>query len=331
MFPTAFGGIPCQPLLGLSLCLLLSCKGGTGLTPDEQQLDFRQEMRQLVMDLNTYAQGQAPGFFLIPQNGQKLVQQDGGPAQTYLDAIAGLGREDLYYGYEADNRATPVEDRSPILTDLRLAHQAGKAILVTDYCWDSDKVADSRAQVAQEGFVGFAAPSRELDVIPADPPPGAAGDSITDLSQIRNFLYLINPGTFADADALVAAVQTTDYDLVILDAFFDEDMLTAAQVAALRQKAGGGRRLVVAYFSIGEAEDYRYYWQAGWDQDPPSWLAAENRAWRGNYKVKYWQQGWQDILFGTSNAYLDRILAAGFDGAYLDIIDAFAYFEEELE
>jgi cysteinyl-tRNA synthetase len=34
------------------------------------------------------------------------------------------------------------------------------------------------------------------------------------------------------------------------------------------------------------------------------------------------------VLFGSDDAYLDRILAAGFDGAYLDIIDAFEYFEE---
>ena len=30
---------------------------------------------------------------------------------------------------------------------------------------------------------------------------------------------------------------------------------------------------------------------------------------------------------GSPDAYLDRILAAGFDGVYLDIIDAFEYFE----
>ena len=312
------------------LCALcLSCQGGPDLDPDEQALDFREEMRQLVIGLGQYAQAQDPDFFLIPQNGQELVQAGGAAATAYLDAIAGQGREDLYYGYDRDNRATPAQEQASILADLRLAQQAGKTILVTDYCWDADKVADSRQQVAQAGFVGFVAPSRELDVIPADLPPEVSADSITALNQVRNFLYLINPSNYPDADALVAAVQATDYDLVILDAFFDDQLLTAAQVQALRRKAQGGSRLVVAYFSIGEAEDYRYYWQAAWDQEPPAWLAGENRAWRGNYKVKYWQPGWQALLFGSPQAYLDRLLAAGFDGAYLDIIDAFAYFEEE--
>ena len=48
-----------------------------------------------------------------------------------------------------------------------------------------------------------------------------------------------------------------------------------------------------------------------------------------NYKVRYWDPAWQAILFGTpGEAYLDRILAQGFDGIYLDIIDAFYFWSE---
>ncbi|MCX5769013.1 MAG: hypothetical protein NTZ09_01885 [Candidatus Hydrogenedentes bacterium] len=34
-------------------------------------------------------------------------------------------------------------------------------------------------------------------------------------------------------------------------------------------------------------------------------------------------------ILGGPDAYLDRIITAGFDGVYLDIIDAFEYFEEK--
>ena len=80
--------------------------------------------------------------------------------------------------------------------------------------------------------------------------------------------------------------------------------------------------------SIGEAEDYRYYWREDWVAEPPSWLADENPDWPGNYKVRYWDTDWQSIIYGTGDSYLGQILAAGFDGVYLDIIDAFEYFEE---
>ena len=69
------------------------------------------------------------------------------------------------------------------------------------------------------------------------------------------------------------------------------------------------------------------YWDSGWEITPPAWLAEENPYWPSNYKVRYWQQGWQDIIFGNDSSYLKKILDAGFDGVYLDIIDAFEYFE----
>ena len=85
--------------------------------------------------------------------------------------------------------------------------------------------------------------------------------------------------------------------------------------------------MVVCYMSIGEAEDYRYYWQNSWQTDRPEWLDRENPDWEGNYKVKYWYPAWQNIIFGNDESYTKRILDAGFDGAYLDLIDAFEYYE----
>ena len=64
-----------------------------------------------------------------------------------------------------------------------------------------------------------------------------------------------------------------------------------------------------------------------WKSSPPSWLAGENPDWPGNYKVRYWNTDWQKIIFGEGDSYLGLILDAGFDGVYLDIIDAFEYFE----
>ncbi len=80
--------------------------------------------------------------------------------------------------------------------------------------------------------------------------------------------------------------------------------------------------------SIGEAEDYRYYWQTSWSTTKPAWLDAENPEWKGNYKVKYWYSDWQKLIYGNDSSYTKKILNAGFDGVYLDIIDAFEYYEK---
>lgn len=84
---------------------------------------------------------------------------------------------------------------------------------------------------------------------------------------------------------------------------------------------------MICYMSIGEAEDYRYYWDENWKKQKPSWLDEENGNWPGNYKVRYWDPNWQKIIMGSKESYLDKILASDFDGVYLDIIDGFEYFE----
>jgi len=113
-----------------------------------------------------------------------------------------------------------------------------------------------------------------------------------------------------------------------MDLFFrDGTEFTSSEIQQVRSKKNGGSRLVIAYLSIGEAEDYRYYWQSDWDNKKPSWIDKENPNWEGNFKVRYWNEDWQNIIFGNETAYLDKILEANFDGVYLDIIDAFQYFE----
>ena len=38
---------------------------------------------------------------------------------------------------------------------------------------------------------------------------------------------------------------------------------------------------------------------------------------------------WQDIICGSEDSYLNKIIKAHFDGVYLDIIDAFEYYEKD--
>jgi cysteinyl-tRNA synthetase len=147
------------------------------------------------------------------------------------------------------------------------------------------------------------------------------------LSDAKNFLYLLDPGSFESKERYLSALKATEYDAIIMDAFFEDEILAESDVKSLKRKPGGSARLVIAYMSIGEAEDYRYYWRSSWEKNPPSWLDEENPDWPGNYKVRYWNPEWQAKIFGSNGAYLDMLLSAGFDGVYLDIIEAFEYFE----
>jgi len=296
-------------------------------------VDFRAEMRTFVKEISQYAKAKQNLFFVIPQNGQELFTDTGdkyGTPQTdYLAAIDGTGREDFLYGYEGDDKATKTNDTERMKSLLEIGKAEGVKVLAIDYCSTTNKMYDSYSRNSDWNYLSFAADQRELNNIPTFPStPFHVNDSnITHISKAKNFLYLLNPSNFANKKAYLDALIATDFDILIIDLFYNEEILTPAEVQSLKKKMNGGTRLVFCYMSIGEAENYRYYWQTEWNTNKPTWLEKENSAWKGNYKVRYWTPEWKQIIYGNANAYLDKVLFAQFDGVYLDIIDAYEYFE----
>jgi cysteinyl-tRNA synthetase len=140
-----------------------------------------------------------------------------------------------------------------------------------------------------------------------------------------SFAYLLQADSFAKSKAgAVTNLAACGRDWIVLDANFSTDEpWMAADLAAIR--AGKSGRKIIAYLSIGEAENYRAYWQRLWKTNPPAFLLGENPEWKGNYRVKYWNAGWQKIILAD----VDKIMAAGFDGVYLDIVDGFETFEQD--
>ncbi len=316
----------------LFLIIVVSCSEDNGDNPPD--LDYKQEMRNYVIGISQYGKTFNSNFFIIPQNGIELVssngQEDGTPNTTYISAIDGNGQEDLFYGYNNDDEATPIINNSYLRTFLDKSKGQGKTILVTDYCSTPAFMNNSYIQNNAANYISFAADHRELDNIPNYPTPiyNENNVSVTNLSQVKNFLYLINPLNFNSKSDFINSITSTNYDLLIMDLFFhDGSEFTAAEINQLKNKANGGKRLVISYMSIGEAENYRYYWQSSWNSNKPSWMDAENPDWPGNFKVKYWEPEWQNIIFGNENSYLKKIINASFDGVYLDIIDAFEFYE----
>jgi cysteinyl-tRNA synthetase, unknown class len=311
----------------LFLLSFLSCSG------NGSDIDFREEMRSFVIALSRYARSIDSNFIIVPQNGHDLLTGNGGhdgtPVAEYIDAISGGGQEDFNYGYEGDGIATPAPEHAWMKGFLDILEANGKEVLVIDYCTGNTQIDDSYATNDAYNYITFATTDRELSTIPPYPAAPYEGDAnnVLALSDARNFLYLITPGSFASKADYLTALRGPRHDLLVIDLFYGDTALTGAEVASLKTKSGGGTRLVLAYMSIGEAEDYRHYWQASWGPGYPLWLGTENPDWEGNYKVHYWEPEWQAIIYGNDSSYLKKILDAGFDGVYLDIIDAYEYYE----
>jgi cysteinyl-tRNA synthetase len=150
--------------------------------------------------------------------------------------------------------------------------------------------------------------------------PHAGATEPSPIQRVSSWGYQLQAREGARLD--LGALSRCPFDLLVIDLGDGDRPLTATDVARLKTKPDRSRRLVLAYLSIGEAEEYRSYFEASWKTKPPAFLAKLNKDWKGNYKVRFWDPAWQRLVF----EYLDRIVASGFDGAYLDIIDAFDYF-----
>ena len=98
----------------------------------------------------------------------------------------------------------------------------------------------------------------------------------------------------------IDAIASSTLDMIVVDPSINDDLLLfidREQCKVLQKKADGGRRIVLAYISVGEADTKRWYWPSKWRQQAPEWLGAQNPLWPGSYSVKYWDAGWRSLVF----------------------------------
>ncbi|MCK6570215.1 endo alpha-1,4 polygalactosaminidase [Myxococcota bacterium] len=303
--------------------------------PDARQADYDVEMGRFVARIQAYAACRKPGFMVFPQNAPELARLPG-----YLDFVAGIGKEDLYYGADADAEPTDAEQTREWEADLDLFTAAGKLVLSVDYPFTDEDVpdfdAETRARIDEgyrrAGAKGYAhyASVRNLGYPTVNPghEPDARGAPVTTTAAVNDWLYLLQPPEDLERAEYVDLLSDQRFDLLVIDAEWDGEVLTGPELAAVHMNAGA---LVISYLSIGEAETYRAYWNPRWDANgdgrpdagAPAWLGESNPDWPDNYKVRYWMPGWQALMLTR----IDELIDAGFDGVYLDIIDAWECFD----
>lgn len=295
---------------------------------------YRQEMSRLICNIKDYGvEHSQRDFFVIANGGADLMESNELlPQEEYgglMKKLDGVMVESVNYGWDmAMDNPTPVEDQDEFHRLLGNAQKHGVVPLVLDYCQGKGETQTAYREDKDHGYLGWVSARRDLDRLPKELPHNDNDFACEKLSQAKNYLVLLNPEAFPSREAYISSLAASNYDLLIVDAYYEDTVLTPAEVAQLQKKPNGARRLVAAYMSIGEAEDYRPYWQKEWESNPPEWMWTANDDWAGNYRVKYWDKRWQQMLMGSQDSYLDKILAAGFDGAFLDVVDVFYVFEQ---
>jgi len=144
-----------------------------------------------------------------------------------------------------------------------------------------------------------------------------------DLSEVQTWMYLLN---YEPEEELIQQLVDCEYDLLVLDPLINMPDYVDFPMAAVIQRlhSAAHPKLVIAYIDIGQAEEWRSYWQPGWRIGQPDFiLGADPDSWEGNYPVAYWREEWQQLWLGEEGV-LSLLLDAGFDGVYLDWVGGYA-------
>ncbi len=151
------------------------------------------------------------------------------------------------------------------------------------------------------------------------------GTGVGRLKDVRFWAYQIQEQHLSGN---IKRLAESDYDLLVIDQIRsikgDEDYDDRADVSRLKrtQGASGKRKIVLCYIDVGEAESYRWYWRDGWQIGDPDWIVAEDPdGWDENYPVKVWAPEWREIMERS----VDRIIADGYDGIYLDWLEVYSF------
>ena len=152
----------------------------------------------------------------------------------------------------------------------------------------------------------------------------------TRLSDVRTWVYNIQD---VDSAQQRKELVGTHFDMYVLEPCVTEQGNAGFDMAGLvrdiRLSAVGqtGKDpLILAYVDVGQAEAWRWYWKSGWKVGNPAWIVAgDPDGWDDCYPVAYWNAEWQNIVITGSGgmSHVEAALQAGFDGIYMDWVEAF--------
>lgn len=140
------------------------CDVGEDLKRREKQAarsrpDLDADMAALVERLAAYARAKRPGFLVVMQNAEPLLER---PAlRATIDAVA---KEELLYGLDAPEKGNSRDEISWSQERLELMRRDGKPVFVVEYLNDRAKIAKAGTQLRELGYVPYISDkSRELD------------------------------------------------------------------------------------------------------------------------------------------------------------------------
>ena len=282
---------------------------------------YKERMRDFIKELRNNTNKEK---IIITQNGNELYFKNGKIDNKFFALTDGTTQESLYYGDILRFNVPTAKGLKNELLELTIPiRKKGKPVFIINYGKGQKKREFLKKEALKTKFVSELLPSFNADKL-YQTIEDYNDEDINSLNEVKNFLCLLNPKDFSNIDEYYQALKNTNYDLLLIEVSHNNIFFTKEQIEELKIKHNGGKRIVIAYLSIGEAENYRVYWKKKWNKKKPNWIVKENESWEGNYIVKYWSPEWKNII----KEYQKKLDEIGVDGYLLDTVDSYQYFEE---
>ncbi|WP_147383102.1 MULTISPECIES: endo alpha-1,4 polygalactosaminidase [Fusobacterium] len=282
---------------------------------------YRERMKDFIKEIRD---GTNKEKIIITQNGNELYFKNGKVDNNFFNVTNGTTQESLYYGDVLRFNVPTSKGLKNELLELTVPiRKKGKPVFIINYGKGKKKREFLKKEDLKTKFVSELLPSFNADKL-YETIEDYNDEDIYSLNEVKNFLCLLNPEKFSSIDGYYQTLKNTNYDLLLIEVSYNNVFFTKEQIEELKIKHNGGKRLVIAYLSIGEAENYRFYWKKKWNKKKPNWIVKENENWEGNCIVKYWSPEWKSII----KEYQKKLDEIGVDGYLLDTVDTYQYFEE---
>lgn len=141
-----------------------------------------------------------------------------------------------------------------------------------------------------------------------------------------NILFLIDDSQYTTKDKMIEDIRNSNFDIIIIDPFFKHHKpLSKEEVASLKYKKNGTKRLIMAEMNISEVRKDDHFWHKDWQIGNPEWLKRASFVDKNGVIVEYWKDPWKKII----SKYFNDIVISGYDGAFLTGLENHKYFEKQ--
>lgn len=322
------------------------------IVPPEYIINYRQKMRDNIIALANYAEAKNKKFLIIAHEGEELLHKS--LWEYHLDGynearkkginaadpafLANLKNHDPEREPLAGSKASQyVQKLDGIVINNRFCQnrklsphikESKLKIISIDNCQTEDDYDEAILNSVGLNYLmyGFVKPQSAFQNIVRQPIINENAQNIFGLNEAKNISFFIDDQQYSDKEKFLEDIRNSNYDVVVIEPFFKHKTpFTIEEIAGLKFKKNGTKRLIIAQMNVSEARDDDYYWNENWQLNNPQWLVRPSFVEKHAVITEYWHDDWKKII----GKYFKGIVNTGFDGAFLTGIENHTYFEKQ--